>query len=112
MTLELHFITRHQQANIQRSVKETNYFSLPIFSFNKPFILTSEQEILSSGFDQKILGTSSNGQDIVIFYSGNPGIYFGDLNLDGSVFENPLFDTRRHLPVTIFMANVCRKLTK
>ncbi|NMB99035.1 MAG: hypothetical protein GYA35_02020, partial [Thermoanaerobaculaceae bacterium] len=53
---------------------ETHYFSLPVFSFNKPFILTPEQEIFPSGFDQKILETASNGQDIGIFYSGNAGI--------------------------------------
>lgn len=68
---------------------ETHYFSLPVFSFNKPFILTPEQEIFPSGFDQKILETASNGQDIGIFYSGNAGIYFGDLNLDGSILEGP-----------------------
>ncbi|MCX7830519.1 MAG: hypothetical protein N2445_05615, partial [Acidobacteria bacterium] len=68
---------------------ETHYFSLPVFSFNKPFVLSPEQEIFQSGFDQQILGTASNGQDIGLFFRGAGGIYFGDLNLDGSVLQGP-----------------------
>lgn len=65
------------------------HFSLPVFSFDKPFILKDESELFQSANDQPILGTATNGQSIGMFFNGSGGTYFSELNLDGLPLTGP-----------------------
>jgi hypothetical protein len=68
---------------------ETFNFSLPIFSFNKPIVVTQETELYQSANDQNILGTATNGQSTGVFFNGNGGVYFAENSLDGFPIDGP-----------------------
>ncbi len=88
---EVTFYFTTSSGDCSTQCSETHHFSLPVFSFDKPFVTSDEEPLFESATDRNIIDVATNGQSIGIFFSPDQAtLYFSEMSLDGAPLTGPI----------------------